>query len=197
MTPYTKQIVELHKIHKAIENCGCNKDEQGGGDNEKVAFEDWKRNPLAFPVEDVISFGDNPVEFYITELNAQNTGLLGGVFLGIANKAINLIYNSTVEELFNINSNDFKDITDKMEFDIILSTIQLFNDSYLEKRKEQFPIEDLYEEIYNRYNLSYLEANTITEIATYKILLIKFIDKNNASNIFYTTGKKQEGGGTR
>lgn len=25
MTPYTKQIVELHKIHKAIENCGCNK----------------------------------------------------------------------------------------------------------------------------------------------------------------------------
>lgn len=31
MTPYTKQIVELHKIHKAIENCGCNKDEQGGG----------------------------------------------------------------------------------------------------------------------------------------------------------------------
>lgn len=34
MTPYTKQIVELHKIHKAIENCGCNKDdEQGGGDS--------------------------------------------------------------------------------------------------------------------------------------------------------------------
>lgn len=32
MTPYTKQIVELHKIHKAIENCGCNKDdEQDGG----------------------------------------------------------------------------------------------------------------------------------------------------------------------
>ena len=32
MTPYTKQIVELHKIHKAIENCECNKDnEQGGG----------------------------------------------------------------------------------------------------------------------------------------------------------------------
>lgn len=26
MTPYTKQITELHKIHKAIENCGCNKD---------------------------------------------------------------------------------------------------------------------------------------------------------------------------
>ena len=34
MTPYTKQIVELHKIHKAIENCGCNKDEQGGGDGD-------------------------------------------------------------------------------------------------------------------------------------------------------------------
>ena len=35
MTPYTKQIVELHKIHKAIENCECNKDnEQGGGSNE-------------------------------------------------------------------------------------------------------------------------------------------------------------------
>lgn len=33
MTPYTKQIVELHKIHKAIENCGGNKDDgQGGGD---------------------------------------------------------------------------------------------------------------------------------------------------------------------
>ena len=31
MTPYTKQITELHKIYKAIENCGCNKDEQGGG----------------------------------------------------------------------------------------------------------------------------------------------------------------------
>ena len=36
MTPYTKQIVELHKIHKAIENCGCNKDEQGGGVMEIV-----------------------------------------------------------------------------------------------------------------------------------------------------------------
>lgn len=35
MTPYTKQIVELHKIHKAIENCGCNKDEQGGGDDNE------------------------------------------------------------------------------------------------------------------------------------------------------------------
>lgn len=34
MTPYTKKIVELHKIHKAIENCGCNKDDgQGGGDS--------------------------------------------------------------------------------------------------------------------------------------------------------------------
>lgn len=33
MTPYIKKIVELHKIHKAIENCGCNKDdEQGGGE---------------------------------------------------------------------------------------------------------------------------------------------------------------------
>lgn len=32
MNPYIKKIVELHKIHKAIENCGCNKDdEQGGG----------------------------------------------------------------------------------------------------------------------------------------------------------------------
>lgn len=39
MTPYTKQIVELHKIHKAIENCGCNKDdEQGGGDNENITL---------------------------------------------------------------------------------------------------------------------------------------------------------------
>lgn len=35
MTPYTKQIVELHKIHKAIENCGCNKDDgQGGGESD-------------------------------------------------------------------------------------------------------------------------------------------------------------------
>lgn len=31
MTPYTKQIVELHKIHKAIENCGNKDNEQGGG----------------------------------------------------------------------------------------------------------------------------------------------------------------------
>lgn len=38
MTPYTKQITELHKIHKAIENCGCNKDEQGGGSDEKESF---------------------------------------------------------------------------------------------------------------------------------------------------------------
>lgn len=30
MTPYTKQIVELHKIHKAIENCGNKDDGQGG-----------------------------------------------------------------------------------------------------------------------------------------------------------------------
>ena len=31
MTPYTKQIVELHKIHKALENCGCGDNNDGGG----------------------------------------------------------------------------------------------------------------------------------------------------------------------
>ena len=33
MTPYTKKIVELHKIHKAIENCGGKDDGQGGGNS--------------------------------------------------------------------------------------------------------------------------------------------------------------------
>lgn len=45
MTPYTKKIVELHKIHKAIENCGCNKDnEQGGGESNSL----FKHYPIAF-----------------------------------------------------------------------------------------------------------------------------------------------------
>lgn len=33
MTPYTKKIVELHKIHKAIEDCECKKDDEQGGGN--------------------------------------------------------------------------------------------------------------------------------------------------------------------
>ena len=36
MTPYTKQIVELHKIHKAIENKECN----GGGSNNSEGNSD-------------------------------------------------------------------------------------------------------------------------------------------------------------
>ena len=45
MTPYTKKIVELHKIHKAIENCGHNKDDGdsgSGGDtpSEEVTIDD-------------------------------------------------------------------------------------------------------------------------------------------------------------
>lgn len=201
MTPYTKQIVELHKIHKAIENCGCNKDEQGGG-NEKVAFEDWKRNPYAFPVTDTIHFQNNPAEFYITTLNINFQGHLGGTILGISNNTI-LSYDSTLEELFNINYNDFKEVTDETEYRDILNSIVLTNDAAIEERKEEFSItDDIFENFINKYNLSYLEANTVTnqgnEIAiTSTILLIRFVDKDDNYNTFYTTGLMEPTGGGR
>lgn len=198
MTPYIKKIVELHKIHKAIENCECNKDEQGGGD-EKVAFEDWKRNPYAFPVTDIIHFQNNPAEFYITRLNINFQGHLGGTILGISNNTI-LSYDSTSEEFFNINYNDFKEVTDEGEYRDILSSIVLTNDAVIEERKEQFSItDDIFENFINKYNLSYLEADTIsiqgaeTTTTTKKILLIMFVDKDDDYNTFYTTGLKYAG----
>ena len=65
MTPYTKQIVELHKIHKAIENCGCNKDdEQGGGDSGNLLM---SLIPSGLPKPDLFLYkrsyeDDNPVD---------------------------------------------------------------------------------------------------------------------------------------
>lgn len=65
MTPYTKQIVELHKIHKAIENCGCNKDdEQGGGDSGNLLM---SLIPDELPKPDLFLYkrnneDDNPVD---------------------------------------------------------------------------------------------------------------------------------------
>ena len=58
MTPYTKQIVELHKIHKAIENCGCNKDdEQGGGDSGNLLM---SLIPSNYHKPDLFLISDNP-----------------------------------------------------------------------------------------------------------------------------------------
>ena len=58
MTPYTKQIVELHKIHKAIENCGCNKDdEQGGGDSGNLLM---SLIPSNYPKPDLFLFSRHP-----------------------------------------------------------------------------------------------------------------------------------------
>lgn len=45
-TPYIKEIVELHKIHKAIENCGGKDDDGGGGDSGKID----KINVPIFPI---------------------------------------------------------------------------------------------------------------------------------------------------
>lgn len=63
MTPYTKQIVELHKIHKAIENCGCNKDEQGGGDSGSLLM---SLIPNDFPKPDLFLYSKdnfvNPID---------------------------------------------------------------------------------------------------------------------------------------
>lgn len=75
MTPYTKKIVELHKIHKAIENCGCNKDEQGGGDENSGTLL-MSLIPDNFPKPDLFLFyrdsiDDNPIDvtnYNITDL---------------------------------------------------------------------------------------------------------------------------------
>lgn len=39
MTPYTKKIVELHKIHKAIENKDCNGGGNNNGGNSDIDYE--------------------------------------------------------------------------------------------------------------------------------------------------------------
>ena len=167
---------------------------RGGGD-EKVVFEDWKRNPYAFPVEDIIHFQNNPAQFYIVKINVNNQGNLGGTFLGISAETIEN-YNSTPEEFFNINSDNFNEVTDEDTYADVLFSAVLTNSASIANRKEQFSItDDVFQNFSNKYNLSYLESNTITKLVssergevTYKILLLKFVDKDNDFNIFYTTG---------
>ena len=61
MTPYTKQIVELHKIHKAIENCGCNKDdEQGGGDSGNLLM---NLIPSNYPKPDLFLYQEDETNY--------------------------------------------------------------------------------------------------------------------------------------
>lgn len=59
MTPYTKQIVELHKIHKAIENCGCNKDDEQGGGDENIGNLLMSLISNDFPKPDLFLFGED------------------------------------------------------------------------------------------------------------------------------------------
>lgn len=192
MTPYTKQIVELHKIHKAIENCGCNKDDDGqGGGDEKIAFEDWKRNPYAFPMVNMIDFAKNgqDIEFSINSINPKHFGYLGGFVLGISDDYIR-DSELTVNEFFNINDENFVLVAnDDNHFpDLILS-----NDNWINSREEQFNINsgESYNAFYTKHDLYKLPIVSNNSI---EYGLIKIVSKDNPDFIFYTTYQNTFGG---
>ena len=49
MTPYTKKIVELHKIHKAIEDCECKKDDEQGGGSGSILMIEMEEGEMPYP----------------------------------------------------------------------------------------------------------------------------------------------------
>lgn len=69
MTPYTKQIVELHKIHKAIENCGCNKDNEQGGGDENTGNLLMSLIPTNYPKPDLFLVQGDTEDNYIDVTN--------------------------------------------------------------------------------------------------------------------------------
>ena len=82
MTPYTKQIVELHKIHKAIENKECN----GGGNTPSgdIGYEEiyqfYKKQLLENFPQEVLNTCIIPETFNDIEVgigNSYENGQLG------------------------------------------------------------------------------------------------------------------------
>lgn len=69
MTPYIKKIVELHKIHKAIENCGCNKDDEQGGGDENSGNLLMSLIPSDYPKPDLFLVQGNTEDNFIDVTN--------------------------------------------------------------------------------------------------------------------------------
>lgn len=108
MTPYTKKIVELHKIHKAIENCGCNKDEQGGGDENSSWLMQCVPNSITIK-PDLFVLKDSEAE--IPTYNDVTNITLEDIINLISPELTNVIINAAYNDVSNITTGSIlKDI---------------------------------------------------------------------------------------